>query len=65
MIKSPSDEKDLLNLNFIDFIETRHNFYFEYHGGPKKDETTIVPFQISLDIKAALRKGIGSRHGHT
>jgi len=65
MTKFPTDVKDELDINFMDRIETRHNFFAEYHGGPNKDETIILPFEVSIDFMAAFRKGIGSRHGPT
>ena len=50
-------------MKVIDKWNLVHTIFFEYHGGPKKDEITIIPLEIDIMFFAGLRQGIGSRFG--
>ena len=56
-------EYDKLHVKMINKWNLVHTIFFEYHGGPKKDEVTIIPLEIDMMFFAGLRQGIGSRFG--
>jgi hypothetical protein len=61
--KNKSGYLDGLLLQKLDQVQIKTNFFLEYHGGDKVDETTIIPIEVEVNFLMALRQGIGSRFG--
>ena len=46
-------------------MKVTQNIFLEFHGGSNPNEITIIPVEVQFNFWGVIRKGIGSKNGHS